>query len=89
MSLFNRSGLAQRDAADWFAAIAAIDRDAARDTGALARFRPAGDAGRTARHFTFTKRYGKKLSAGCAISMFDLAAHTITCWCSGSAATSC
>jgi dihydroorotate dehydrogenase len=30
-SLFNRSGLAQRDAADWFAAIAAIDRDAARD----------------------------------------------------------
>lgn len=30
-SLFNRSGLAQRAAADWFAAIAAIDRDAARD----------------------------------------------------------
>jgi hypothetical protein len=31
VSLFNRSGLIQRDAADWFAAIAAIDRDAARD----------------------------------------------------------
>jgi dihydroorotate dehydrogenase len=30
-SLFNRSGLSQRDAADWFDAIAAIDRDAARD----------------------------------------------------------
>ena len=28
-SLFNRSGLAQRDAAEWFAAIARIDRDAA------------------------------------------------------------
>ena len=31
VSLFNRSGLMQRDTADWFAAIAAIDRDAARD----------------------------------------------------------
>jgi dihydroorotate dehydrogenase (NAD+) catalytic subunit len=31
VSLFNRSGLMQRDAADWFAAIAVIDRDAARD----------------------------------------------------------
>lgn len=31
VSLFNRSGLAQREAADWFGAIAAIDRDAARD----------------------------------------------------------
>ncbi|WP_428486565.1 dihydroorotate dehydrogenase [Rhodopila sp.] len=31
VSLFNRSGLIQRDAADWFAAVAAIDRDAARD----------------------------------------------------------
>jgi len=31
VSLFNRSGLSQRDAADWFAAIAAIDRDVARD----------------------------------------------------------
>jgi dihydroorotate dehydrogenase (NAD+) catalytic subunit len=31
VSLFNRSGLIQRDAAEWFAAIAAIDRDAARD----------------------------------------------------------
>ncbi len=30
-SLVNRSGLSQRDAADWFAAIAAIDREAARD----------------------------------------------------------
>jgi dihydroorotate dehydrogenase len=29
-SLFNRSGLSQRDAAEWFAAVAAIDRDAAR-----------------------------------------------------------
>jgi dihydroorotate dehydrogenase len=29
VSLFNRSGLAQRDAAEWFAAIAAIDREAA------------------------------------------------------------
>ena len=29
-SLFNRSGLAQRDAAEWFAAIARIDRDASR-----------------------------------------------------------
>ncbi|MGA9865077.1 MAG: dihydroorotate dehydrogenase, partial [Acetobacteraceae bacterium] len=29
-SLFNRSGLSQRDAREWFAAIAAIDRDAAR-----------------------------------------------------------
>jgi dihydroorotate dehydrogenase len=29
-SLFNRSGLIQRDTADWFAAIARIDRDAAR-----------------------------------------------------------
>ena len=29
-SLFNRSGLAQRDAREWFAAIAAIDREAAR-----------------------------------------------------------
>lgn len=27
ISLFNRSGLTQRDTADWFAAIAAIDRD--------------------------------------------------------------
>ena len=31
VSLFNRSGLAQRDAAEWFTAIAAIDRAAARD----------------------------------------------------------
>src|ERR1700733_16185345 len=31
VSLFNRSGLAQRDAGDWFGAIAAIDREAARD----------------------------------------------------------
>ncbi|HLB99553.1 MAG TPA: dihydroorotate dehydrogenase [Acetobacteraceae bacterium] len=31
VSLFNRSGLAQRDAAEWFSAIAAIDRDAARE----------------------------------------------------------
>src|SRR5271170_2495226 len=31
VSLFNRSGLAQRDAADWFVAIAAIDRQAAGD----------------------------------------------------------
>jgi dihydroorotate dehydrogenase len=30
VSLFNRSGLIQRDVADWFAAIAAIDRDASR-----------------------------------------------------------
>ncbi len=30
-SIFCRSGLAQRDPADWFAAIAAIDRDAARE----------------------------------------------------------
>jgi dihydroorotate dehydrogenase (NAD+) catalytic subunit len=30
-SLFNRSGLAQRDAAEWFAAIARIDRDASRE----------------------------------------------------------
>jgi dihydroorotate dehydrogenase len=29
VSLFNRSGLSQRDTADWFAAIAAIDREAA------------------------------------------------------------
>ena len=29
-SLFNRSGLSQRDAREWFAAIAAIDREAAR-----------------------------------------------------------
>ena len=31
VSLFNRSGLTQRDTAEWFAAIAAIDRDARRD----------------------------------------------------------
>jgi dihydroorotate dehydrogenase (NAD+) catalytic subunit len=31
LSLFNRSGLSQRDTADWFKAIAAIDRDAAAD----------------------------------------------------------
>ena len=31
VSLFNRSGLSQRDAAEWFSAIAAIDRDAARE----------------------------------------------------------
>jgi len=31
VSLFNRSGLSQRDAGDWFAAIAAIDREAARE----------------------------------------------------------
>jgi dihydroorotate dehydrogenase (NAD+) catalytic subunit len=31
VSLFNRSGLAQRDAAEWFAAIAVIDRHAAQD----------------------------------------------------------
>jgi len=31
VSLFNRSGLIQRDAADWFAALAAIDLEAARD----------------------------------------------------------
>jgi dihydroorotate dehydrogenase (NAD+) catalytic subunit len=31
MSLFNRSGLSQRDAAEWFSAIAAIDREAARE----------------------------------------------------------
>jgi dihydroorotate dehydrogenase (NAD+) catalytic subunit len=31
VSLFNRSGLSQRDPADWFAAIAAIDRDARHD----------------------------------------------------------
>lgn len=31
VSIFCRSGLAQRDPADWFAAIAGIDRDAARD----------------------------------------------------------
>ncbi len=31
VSLFNRSGLAQRDAAEWFHAIAAIDREAARE----------------------------------------------------------
>ncbi len=30
-SLFNRSGLSQRDTRDWFASIAAIDRDAAKD----------------------------------------------------------
>jgi dihydroorotate dehydrogenase (NAD+) catalytic subunit len=30
-SLFNRSGLIQRDAAEWFAAVAAIDRDARTD----------------------------------------------------------
>jgi len=31
VSLFNRSGLAQRDAAEWFSGIAAIDREAARE----------------------------------------------------------
>ena len=31
LSLFNRSGLSQRDTTDWFTAIAAIDRDAAAD----------------------------------------------------------
>jgi dihydroorotate dehydrogenase (NAD+) catalytic subunit len=31
VSLFNRSGLTQRDTADWFAAIASIDRDAGRE----------------------------------------------------------
>lgn len=31
VSLFNRSGLIQRDTAEWFAAIAAIDRDARKD----------------------------------------------------------
>jgi dihydroorotate dehydrogenase (NAD+) catalytic subunit len=31
LSLFNRSGLMQRDSAEWFAAIAAIDRDARAD----------------------------------------------------------
>jgi dihydroorotate dehydrogenase len=31
VSLFNRSGLAQRDTAEWFGAIAAIDREAAHD----------------------------------------------------------
>jgi len=31
VSLFNRSGLAQRDAAEWFTALAAIDREAAGD----------------------------------------------------------
>jgi dihydroorotate dehydrogenase (NAD+) catalytic subunit len=31
VSLFNRSGLAQRDAVEWFEAIAAIDRDASRE----------------------------------------------------------
>jgi dihydroorotate dehydrogenase len=31
VSLFNRSGLIQRDCADWFAAIAALDREAARE----------------------------------------------------------
>lgn len=31
VSLFNRSGLSQRDTADWFASIAAIDRDARLD----------------------------------------------------------
>jgi dihydroorotate dehydrogenase (NAD+) catalytic subunit len=31
VSLFNRSGLTQRDTAEWFAAVAAIDRDARRD----------------------------------------------------------
>jgi dihydroorotate dehydrogenase (NAD+) catalytic subunit len=31
VSLFNRSGLIQREVADWFAAIAAIDREAARE----------------------------------------------------------
>ncbi len=31
VSLFNRSGLAQRDASEWFAAIAAIDQEAALD----------------------------------------------------------
>jgi dihydroorotate dehydrogenase (NAD+) catalytic subunit len=31
VSLFNRSGLSQRDAAEWFAAIAGIDREAARE----------------------------------------------------------
>jgi dihydroorotate dehydrogenase (NAD+) catalytic subunit len=31
VSLFNRSGLSQRDAAEWFGAIAALDREAARD----------------------------------------------------------
>ncbi len=30
-SLFNRSGLQQRSVADWFAAVAALDREAARD----------------------------------------------------------
>ena len=30
-SLFNRSGLTQRDTADWFGAIAAIDADARRE----------------------------------------------------------
>jgi dihydroorotate dehydrogenase len=34
VSLFNRSGLSQRDTADWFAAIAAIDREA----GSAGRF---------------------------------------------------
>jgi hypothetical protein len=31
VSIFCRSGLAQRDPAEWFAAVARIDRDAARD----------------------------------------------------------
>src|SRR5580698_7026809 len=31
VSLFNRSGLSQRDAAEWFSGIAAIDREAARE----------------------------------------------------------
>jgi len=31
LSLFNRSGLAQRDTTEWFAAVAEIDREAARD----------------------------------------------------------
>src|SRR5580693_5847430 len=31
VSLFNRSGLSQRDAAEWFSGIAAIDREAAKE----------------------------------------------------------
>ena len=39
VSLFNRSGLAQREAADWFHALATIDRDAADGTGDSSRRR--------------------------------------------------
>ena len=44
-SLFNRSGLSQRETKDWFAAIAAIDRDAALDQKFVAASIVYGSAG--------------------------------------------